>query len=85
MYIYTTSRTSDRRAKRALPLRQLLGGNFTEFSAPLWPEAAAPRRHLTRCDGKLRVEEALLLQFCGDGRRRVRRELEARNGGRYAQ
>ena len=85
MYIYTTSRTSDRRAKRALPLRQLLGGNFTEFSAPLWPEAAAPRRHRPRRDRELRVEEALLLQFGRDARRRVRRKLEPRKGGRYAQ
>ena len=55
------------------------------ISAPLWPEAAAPRRHLPGRDGKLRVEEALLLEFGGDARRRVRRKLETREYGRRAQ
>ena len=55
------------------------------ISAPLWPEAAAPRRHRPRRDRKLRVEEALLLQFGGDARRRVRGELETRRDGRRAQ
>jgi hypothetical protein len=55
------------------------------ISAPLWPEAAAPRRHLPGRDRELRVEEALLLQFGRDARRRVRREFQARHYGRYAQ
>ena len=88
MHIYTTSRTSDRRAQRGL---RAAACEFQHRAtcpmnlAPLWPEAAAPRRHLPRRDRELRVEEALLLQFGGDARRRVRRELQARDGGRYAQ
>ena len=81
MYIFTRLSTNERRSgapglrPREAPVNL----------APLWPEAAAPRRHRPRRDRKLRVEEALLLQLGVDGRRRVRRKLEPRKGGCYAQ
>ena len=82
IFLHDFRRTNDEAARR----RVSSGRATAQVNlAPLWPEAAAPRRHRPRRDRELRVEEALLLKLCVDGRRRVRRQLEARNGGRYAQ
>ena len=81
-YVYFTRLSTNERRSGAPGLRPR---DSSVNLAPLWPEAAAPRRHRPRRDRKLRVEEALLLKLCVDGRRRVRRKLEPRKGGCYAQ
>ena len=81
-YVYFTRLSTNERRSGAPGLRPR---DSSVNLAPLWPEAAAPRRHRPRRDRKLRVEKALLLKLCVDGRRRVRRKLEPRKGGCYAQ